>query len=399
MLNKESIKYSLNNLWMRKTRSFLTLLSIFIGITTIFIFISFGWGLYDYINQLASEGSADKFTVVGKGAGIPGTSGIEFYDGDIGAIEKTKGVSETTGMYFKSVEVIQKNKRVYTYLIGLDPTSNIFWEVSSIKIEKGRMLKKGELGKVLLGYNYLLPDKIMPDPYKLGDKIEINGEKYDIVGFFTPVGNPSDDSQIYTPNENFLRMFPNETYAYIMGRAKIDGMDQIVESIKKNLRKFRNLEEGKEDFTVESFQAQIEAFTSALNIIIGFVVLIALISVVVSAVNTANTMITSVLERIREIGIIKSIGAKNSEIFGIFLFESSFLGFTAGIIGVILGFIITFIASKILVGLGWSFLAPHISWQIFAGGILFATIVGSISGVAPAINASKLNPVDALRYE
>ena len=81
----------------------------------------------------------------------------------------------------------------------------------------------------------------------------------------------------------------------------------------------RNLEEGKEDFTVQSFDDLLEDFSNALDLIIGFVVLIAFISVIVSTINTANTMITSVLERYKEIGILKAVGAKNSEIFKIYL--------------------------------------------------------------------------------
>jgi len=179
----------------------------------------------------------------------------------------------------------------------------------------------------------------------------------------------------------------------------VDNIDKVVENVEKNLRKERGLDEGKEDFFVQSFQDMIDSFGMALNMIIGFVVLIALISVVVSAVNTANTMITSVLERIKEIGIIKSIGGRNSEVFKIFLFESAFLGFVSGAIGVFLGWLISYIGGIILDNLGWGFLSPHFSIWLFAGCILFATLTGAISGVIPAVRASKINPVDALRYE
>jgi putative ABC transport system permease protein len=399
MISLESIKYSLKNLWMRRSRSFLTLVSIFIGITTIFIFVSFGWGLYDYINEMASSGSADKITVQGKGVGAPGTSTVKITDDDLDVIEKTKGIYEVTGIYFKAAEITQKTTKKYTYLIGMDPESEMMSELINVDIIQGRNLKKGDTNKVVVGYNYLLENKIMPKSYKVGDKIEINKNKYEIIGFYGPIGNPQDDSQIYITDKFFKEVYPDKTYDWVLGRADINSMAETVERVKKELRKSRNQEEGKEDFDVASFQDQIRAFTSALNIVIGFVILIALISVVVSAVNTTNTMVTSVLERVKEIGIIKSIGAKNSEIFNIFLFESSFLGFLAGIIGVFLGWIITSAGGAILKNLGWGFLSPHISWVIFAAGILFATVVGSVSGVAPAINASKLRPVDALRYE
>ncbi len=110
-------------------------------------------------------------------------------------------------------------------------------------------------------------------------------------------------------------------------------------------------------------------------------------------------MITSVLERVQEIGIMKSIGARNSEIFKIFLFESSFLGFIAGILGLALGWLVTYAAGKILLALGWGFLQPYYSWWLFASLLAFAVFTGAVSGVAPAINASRTNPVDALRYE
>jgi len=143
----------------------------------------------------------------------------------------------------------------------------------------------------------------------------------------------------------------------------------------------------------------IESFSGAINVIIGFVILIAFIWVLVSAINTANTMITSVLERYKEIGILKAIGARNSEIFGIFLFESAFLGFVAGALGVLLGWGATSLAGSILQSVGFGFLAPYYSFWLFTSLILFAVVTGAVSGVIPAVRASKTNVVDALRYE
>ena len=110
-------------------------------------------------------------------------------------------------------------------------------------------------------------------------------------------------------------------------------------------------------------------------------------------------MITSVLERVKEIGVMKAIGARNSEIFNMFLFESGLLGLISGTIGVIVGYLITDFAGNTLENLGWGFLSPFYSWELFAGLIFFATLTGAISGVIPAIKASKTNVVDALRYE
>ncbi|MBT3397427.1 ABC transporter permease [archaeon] len=403
VISEESIKYSLRNLKHRKARSFLTILSIFIGIATIFIFISYGWGLYDYIGELSSSSSADKLIIQAKGgAGIPGLDDtFKLTDDDLEAIEKTSGVEEVTGLRFKVAEVQQGTVKKYTFLISYDPEKPLMMEFSNIEVGFGRDLNKGEKGKLMAGYSYQVPDAIFSKAYEVNDNLEVNGEKMKIVGFYESVGSPPDDAQIYITNDYMEELYPGEelSYGWIIARVDVDNIDQIIERIEKNLRKERGLDKGKEDFHVQSFQDMIEAFGSALNIIIGFVVLIALISVVVSAVNTANTMITSVLERIKEIGIIKSIGGRNSEVFKIFLFESAFLGFVAGVIGVGLGWIVSYGGGILLDNLGWGFLSPHFSVLLFVGLILFATLTGAISGVIPAIRASKINPVDALRYE
>jgi len=247
----------------------------------------------------------------------------------------------------------------------------------------------------------LVKSKIFPKAYALNSKIEVQGQELRIVGFYEKVGNPQDDSNIYVTNDFMPELFPKKelSYGMILARADKDNIDEVAIRVEKKLRKERGLDEGKEDFTVDSFASLLESYMIVLDIIIGFVLLIACISIVVSAVNTANTMITSVLERFKEIGVLKSIGARNSEIFKIFLFESGFLGFVAGVIGVLAGWGATNLGANILDNLGYGFLSPHYSWTLFVGCILFATLTGAISGVIPAWRASKINAVDALRYE
>jgi putative ABC transport system permease protein len=400
MISVENIKYSLRNLWIRKARSFLTVLSIFVGIMTIFLFISYGWGLYIYVEDVSTGGAADKFMVEGRGFGGPGTSSVLITDDDLETVQKTLGVAEATPSYFGPGAVKQGKTTKYVYVTGYDPKTDIMFESFDIGVEKGRLLDSGDTGKVVLGYNYLVEDKIFSKTYDLNDNIEIDGQKFRVVGFVEEIGNPTDDANVYMTLKTFENTYPDvDSYTMIFGKADIDEMDQTVDRIKKNLRKDRGEKEGQEELSVASFVDQIEAFQTVLNMIIGFIILIAFISVIVSAINTANTMVTSVLERVKEIGIIKSIGAKNSEIFNIFLFESSFLGFLAGVIGVGLGYILCELVYAFLDSSGWGFLAPHYSWSLFLGCVAFATFVGAISGVAPALNAAKRRPVDALRYE
>jgi|ETNmetMinimDraft_26_1059896.scaffolds.fasta_scaffold18399_1 putative ABC transport system permease protein len=402
VISEENIQYSLRNLRMRKFRSFLTILSIFVGISSIFIFISFGWGLFNYVESFTTESSADKLLIQAKGGTVPGLDNtFKLTDDDLKVIDGVAGVFETTGSSFTVAEIQKSKEKKFIFLASYDPKKPIIWELSNVKFYSGRELNSGETKKAILGYNYLKEDKIFSKALKLNDNIEIQGEKTRVVGFLEEIGNPQDDSNIYVTQEYFDELIPDRAgnYGWIIAKIDLEDILRITVDIERGLRKERNLERGKEDFFVQSFEELISSFSGALNIIIGFVILIAFISILVSAINTANTMITSVIERTKEIGVIKSIGAKNSEILKIFLFESSFLGLIAGVSGVSVGWGLTFIASRIIDGFGWGFLSPHYSPTLFIGLILFATFTGAISGVIPALNASKINAVDALRYE
>ncbi|MFA5247531.1 MAG: FtsX-like permease family protein, partial [Candidatus Micrarchaeia archaeon] len=127
---------------------------------------------------------------------------------------------------------------------------------------------------------------------------------------------------------------------------------------------------------------------------------IAAISLIVGAVGIMNTMYTAVLERTKEIGIMKAIGAKNSEIMVLFLIESGLLGLVGGVIGVILGYIMgkaaEVIANQML---GSSLLKLYFPPELIIGALLFSFVIGALSGMVPARQASHLRPVDALRYE
>lgn len=401
MISKELAKYSLKNLQKRKSRSALTIISILVGIATIFIFVSFGLGLYNYINSFVSGTSADKITIQSKGSSVTGSSTFGLTDSDLKAVERTSGVYDSTGYYMKSAEIQSQNLNKYAIAIGVDPKkSYLLDELSGLKLDQGRELQSGDMAKAVLGYNYELDNKIFPKGLQVNDVVKIQGQKVKIIGFYQSVGNPGDDSNIYVTQDFMKKLYPNMTYYYMLiAKGGTGNITQTVDNIDQSLRNERHLKAGQEDFVVASFNQLLNSYTSALNIVIGFIILIALISVLVSAINTSNTMITSVLERVKEIGVIKSVGARNSEILSLFLFESGVLGLVAGILGVAVGFGLTEFAGYILKSLGWGFLQPGYNVWIFAGCVAFATLTGAISGVLPAISASRVKPVEALRYE
>ena len=152
--------------------------------------------------------------------------------------------------------------------------------------------------------------------------------------------------------------------------------------------------------TYLSFKLGEETFAAnVMDVINGVLVLIALISLVVAGVNIMNTMYTAVLERTQEIGIMKSVGARNSDILAIFLFESGFLGAVGGVMGIIFGWAIASAGGAAAAAAGYALLRPEFPLWLIIGCVAFAFFVGAMAGLLPAIQASKLKPVDALRYE
>jgi putative ABC transport system permease protein len=399
------IIYSLNHIAGRKMRSFLTILSILIGIAAIYALVSFGQGLSSYVNDMSSKIGVDKLMISAKSAGAPGTD-ANFYvsSQELDVISKVNGISSVAGMYAKVVEIESQRQKKYTYCIGL-PMGNelkLFLEMAGIELDRGRSLKNGDKLKAVFGNNFLFNKKIFDKALRVGDKVSVNGNIVEVVGFYSAVGNPADDAQIYFTTEGMELMFPEIKDKFSYGIAQVEKGDNatlVAEKAKERLRKFKGEKEGQESFDIMSFQQAIEIFSTIITVINAILLLIALISVIVASVNIMNTMYTAVLERTKEIGIMKAIGAQNRDIAFIFLFESGVLGLIGGAAGICFGYVIAKIGGAIALAAGYGLLKPVFPWILTVGCLLFATFVGVVSGFFPAKAASKLKPVDALRYE
>jgi len=179
-----------------------------------------------------------------------------------------------------------------------------------------------------------------------------------------------------------------------------EGFDvvDVKDRIEKELRKHRGLKEGDEDFSVATAEQMVGMFKDLLLVIQFVLIGIAAISLIVGGIGIMTTMYTSVIERTHEIGVMKAIGAKNSDIGLIFLIESGLLGVAGGIIGIILGLLLSFIVEFGAQTAGVDVMKAYISIELIAGALAFSFFVGAASGVLPAMRASKMNPVDALRH-
>ncbi|MFW5991499.1 MAG: ABC transporter permease, partial [Candidatus Nanoarchaeia archaeon] len=162
---------------------------------------------------------------------------------------------------------------------------------------------------------------------------------------------------------------------------------------------YKEQDEGQEDFSITTLESQLDTFNTIIALLNGILVAIAGVSVFVAAVNIANTMYTSVIERTKEIGVMKAIGARNSYIAMIFMGESGILGLLGGVIGISLGYVVAVIGGRIAEEAGYGLLTPYFPLWLIIGCLLFAFGVGALSGLLPALQAAKLKPVDALREE
>ena len=404
---KDYVQYSVKNISNRRMRSWLTMIGIFIGIAAVVSLVSLGQGLQQAVLDQFMGLGADKIIIQPKGVGLGsiGTNPTQLTDTDLKKIRSIPSIKEVAGEMYKVTAIEYNNKQVVYFVFSLPRDTRqreVITQLQDSTIEVGRALKPDEKGKVVVGYRYN-HDKVFDKNLKLGDKLIVNGKEFEIAGFMEKIGSEYDDTAVYMNEDDYTTLFSIDTksYDYIYAQVE-DGVEpkQIVPTIERELRKSRNLDKGNEDFEVQTFDELLQSYLTIFGIIQAVVVGIAAISLLVGGIGIMNTMYTSVLERTKEIGVMKAIGAKNSDILTIFIIESGILGFVGGLIGIIIGAGISktveFIGTQVI---GSALLkAAFPMWLIF-GALAFSTIVGILSGLLPAKQASSLKPVDALRYE
>ena len=401
---KDYFNLAFRNLRKRKLRSWLTILGIVISIATIFMLISLSIGLEGAVKEQFRLLGADKFFVQPQGQlGGPGAgSAVQLTEKDVEVIEKVNGVKEVSYSTFGSAEVEFQNQKRYTFSVGypLDK-AEVFGEIELYKAEEGRILEEGDEGKVMIGSQYK-HNNFFKKPVKVGDKLSVNGKQFEVKGILETVGNPTDDRIIYMSLTDFREIFNtgdrvDQIIVQVNDENEING---IAERTERKLRRFRNVDEKNQDFTILTPEELLESFAIILNIITGFLLSIATISLIVGGIGIANTMYTSVLERTREIGIMKAVGARNKDVMFIFLIESGLLGLVGGLIGILLGMGIGRGIEYIAVNqLGTTLLQVEFPGYLILGCLAFSFLIGAVSGTLPAWKASKTNVVDALRYE
>ena len=401
---KDFFVLGLNNLRRRKLRSWLTMIGIFIGIAAVVALISLGQGLQDYISEEFEKIGADKIVIMPRGMGPPGTAGpsLILTSEDLKTIENVRGVKWAMGFLVKQGVAKVKDEIGIGFAVGMNPEDlELLSEIQSFEIFEGRNLKKGDKYKVVVGYNHIYSD-IWEKPLQIGSTIEIEGYDFKVIGVLNKIGNPIDDASLYTTKEVLKEILDIEDEESQIMVKTAEGFDpeEVADTIERKLRKSRGEKENQETFSVQTSEQLLETFQNIFGVVQGVLVGIAAISLLVGGVGIMNTMYTAVLERTKEIGTMKAIGAKNSHVLLLFLLESGLLGLVGGLIGVGVGIGLAKTAEyAAAVALGSDLLQASMNPIIFGGALAFSFVIGTLSGILPALQASKLKPADALRYE
>jgi putative ABC transport system permease protein len=396
---------ALGNLKHRGIRSWLTMLGIFIGIAAVVSLISLGQGLQTAITGQFSTLSVDKLVVQSASTsfGPPGSFAVrKLNEHDIKLIESVQGVNMVISRLIR-ISKIEYNKAIAFGYIGSIPDTKekteLVYEAINAKVVLGSLLNYNDYGKVVLGSNYAKED-MFGKPLRVGSKIKIQDKEFEVSGILKQSSTFQVNLIILMTEKDMKDLFNigDETDMIVVQVQDKNKINEVATNIEYKMRKDRKEKEGEEDFSVQSPEKALGAVNTILNIINLIVSGIAAISLLVGGVGIMNTMYTSVLERTKEIGVMKAVGAQNKNIRMIFLIESGLLGLVGGIVGALIGLGFAFLASFAAnTALGTTIITVNISYPLLFASIAFSLVIGLFSGILPAIQASKLNIVDAMR--
>ncbi len=389
-------KIALYSVWSNKIRSFLTMLGIIIGISSVIILVGMGKGAEKEISDQISSLGTNLITV-----SLTKTATID--DGDLKELKSKPGIKAISPQVSSSNVNIKAGSKTST--TSIEASNESYAEVKSYTVSSGRFITSRDVKN---RYNVLVigtetANNIFGTTNVVGETMYVSGIQFKIVGVLKSAGTSttgSSDDKIILPLSTAQRLLKSssiKTY-YIEAKSQTE-VDTAMSYLKMFLNKKYGLNNLAISTTTDTYYrvlSQTSLLTTATsttksmsNMLSG----VAAISLLVGGIGIMNIMLVSVIERTKEIGTRKAIGAKRRTILTQFLIEAAIVSGLGGLLGVLIGYLGAYV--------GKTFFATSIviSGNIVVAAFAFSVVVGLVFGIYPADKASKLNPIDALRYE
>ena len=390
----EDLRSAIQSILSNKVRSFLTMLGVIIGVFSVVTLISLVQGLDKQIrDQFSNIGSELIFVVAGDiQSSSPFSEASQFARlkrTDVDVIKLVPNVKDATPQYPLPVKIQHLDREQNGVMLGM---ASEFADVFSLKIAEGEFYRQNNEEQVVIGFN--VANKLYGSPSRaMGKKIIAGGKTYKIKGVLQ--NNKAKQARFEFNDAVFvppLTMERNHAVSLIEIIVKLKN-PKLLSETKRDLTLALEKDHGEKDFTIltnEDLGDILGNITGFLSIALGG---ITSISLLVGGIGIMNIMLVNVTERTKEIGIRKALGATNSSILTQFMIEAVIISLIGGIIGLVFGYGAGYII-KIVANF-----ETNISLNTILISLGFSSLVGVVFGIAPAYNASKRDPVEALRYE
>jgi putative ABC transport system permease protein len=399
MLLRDFLSLTGGSLIAHRLRTFLTTLGIAVGIAAVVLLTSIGEGVHQFV---LSEFTQFGTTIVGINPGRTTTHGAStgvfgtvrpLTIEDAEALKRLPFARAVVPFVQGNAEVEAGNRRRRTSIYGAGPEMP---EAFSMYVQSGRFLPHDDptAPRALAVLGSKLRQELFGDRNPLGQRIRVGGNRYRVIGVMEPKGTVLGfdlDDTVYIPAARGLELFNRDSLFEIdLLYKKTAKADTVVAGIKKLLI----ARHGREDFTVTTQEQMLDVLGSILNILTFAVGAIGGISLLVGAIGIVTIMTIAVNERTSEIGLIRALGARRSQVLSLFLGEAIVLAAVGGIAGLLLG-----VGVANLLHLALPALPVHTPWVFVVAAEAVAVLIGLAAGVLPAQRAARLDPVEALRAE